>query len=69
MAMRWAARHVSLRLESSGASALAAVVTHEHRFDAPVGIVLSGGNISRERFLRLQASPARRPALTDASSH
>ena len=58
-AMTWAARHANLRLEPSGATGLAAVLTARHRFQPPVGVILSGGNVGRERFQRLQAAASR----------
>ena len=44
-AIAFAARHLRLVLEPSGAVALAAVLKREHRSGATVAVVLSGGNV------------------------
>jgi threonine dehydratase len=59
--MRFAFERLKLVLEPSGASALAALLHHRDRFQGRrVGVMLSGGNISAERFNALMtgAEPA-----------
>jgi threonine dehydratase len=50
-AMRFAFERLKIVLEPSGASSLAAVLRGD--FTGRVGVILSGGNISPERFAEL----------------
>lgn len=53
-AMRFAFERMKVVLEPSGASALAALMTHAAQFEGQrVGIMLSGGNIGLDRFVAL----------------
>lgn len=55
-AMRWARDELEVVLEPSGACALAALVAGQV-WSERVGVILSGGNVSPERFAELTGSP------------
>ena len=58
--MRFAFERLKLVLEPSGANALAALLHHRDRFKGQrVGVTLSGGNISTERFTELMTGAER----------
>jgi threonine dehydratase len=55
-AMRFAFERMKIVVEPSGASALAALLAHRvDRLPRRVGVIVSGGNISAERFTRILA--------------
>jgi threonine dehydratase len=56
-AMRLLFERAKLVVEPSGASAFAAVLAGRVQAD-PIGVVLSGANVSAERFAELMASPS-----------
>ncbi|WP_435111602.1 threonine ammonia-lyase [Nocardiopsis synnemataformans] len=57
-AMRWCFEHLRLVVEPSGATALATLSARWGEIgEGPVGVVLSGGNVSRETFVRLVGEP------------
>lgn len=61
-AMRWCFEHLRMVVEPSGATALAALVARWGEIGAgPVGVVLSGGNVSWETFVRLVGEPGGNP--------
>jgi threonine dehydratase len=54
--MRFVFERLKLVVEPSGASALAALLQHRERFAGKrVGVTLSGGNVSTERFAALMS--------------
>jgi len=58
--MRFLFERLKLVVEPSGASALAALLHHRERFQGQrVGVTLSGGNISTERFTALMTGAER----------
>jgi threonine dehydratase len=66
-AMRFAFDRLKIVLEPSGASALAAVLTGKAiGDDARTGVVLSGGNVGVERFVRLIGLTQTRQAVDSA---
>ena len=59
-AMRFLFERLKLVVEPSGASALAALLHHRDRFKGKrVGVTLSGGNVSTERFTALMTGAER----------
>ncbi len=52
-AVRWLYRHQGLRVEPSGAVAVAAVLAGKIESDGPIVAVLSGGNVDPDLFQRL----------------
>ncbi|GAB3165692.1 pyridoxal-phosphate dependent enzyme [Amycolatopsis stemonae] len=55
-AMRFAFERLKLVLEPSGATGLAALISGQVAASGRVGVILSGGNVSPERFAELIAS-------------
>jgi threonine dehydratase len=55
-AIAWASRNHGLRVEGSGAAGIAALLREgAARFDGPIAVVITGGNIDEARWLSLTA--------------
>jgi len=61
-AMRWCFEHLRLVVEPSGATALAALAARWGEIgEGPVGVVLSGGNVTWETFAQMVGEPGGDP--------
>lgn len=56
-AMRFAFERLKLVIEPSGATGLAALLSGQVAVSGKVGVIISGGNVSPERFAELVAKP------------
>ncbi|WP_414938615.1 pyridoxal-phosphate dependent enzyme [Amycolatopsis sp. cmx-11-51] len=56
-AMRFAFERLKLVIEPSGATGLAALLSGQVAVSGKVGVIISGGNVSPERFAELVATP------------